>query len=123
MRAFLVHWAVLTVAVWVAAALVEDIEYENWESLVAVGAVLGLLNASVKPILVKLAFPLVLLTLGLILVVLNMAMLALATVIVDAFGGIDFSLGGWQPTLAGAIIISLVGWVLGFAVKPVKGKA
>ena len=57
MVAFLVRWAILSVAVWVAAKMVDGIHLEGWESTVLVALILGLLNALVKPVLLFLSLP------------------------------------------------------------------
>jgi putative membrane protein len=73
--------------------------------------VLGLVNAIIKPILQLLSCPLVLLTLGLFLLVINAAMLLLAGSLTRALG-FDFHVDGLGNALIGSILISIVTWFL-----------
>ncbi len=118
---FLVHWAVLSVAVWVAASLVSGITWEGWGSIIAVALILGLLNALVRPILFLVSLPLTVLTLGLFLVVINAFLLWLAGRIGDHFSQVHFAIAHffWDAIL-GAIIITIVNWALNVLLKTVK---
>ena len=121
MVAFLVRWAILSVAVWVAAKMVDGIHLEGWESTVLVALILGLLNALVKPVLFFLSLPVTVVTLGLFLIVLNAIMLWLTDWIADQFDDLLFEVEDfWWDAILGAIIISIVSWVLGLFVNPEK---
>ena len=119
MVAFLVRWAILSVAVWVAAELVDGIFLEGWESTVLVALILGLLNASIKPILFFLSLPFTIVTFGLFLIVLNALMLWLTDWIAGWFDDLHFAVEDfWWDAILGAIIISIVSWVLGLFISP-----
>jgi putative membrane protein len=102
----------------VAAELVGGIHLEGWESTLLVGLILGLLNAIVRPILVLISLPLTVITLGLFLLVLNTAMLGLTAWIAGKFDDILFAIDGFWPAFFGALIISVVSWVLGMFIGP-----
>lgn len=112
MVAFLVRWAMLAVAVWVAAELVGGIHLEGWQSILVVALILGLLNALVKPILLLLTLPLTIITLGLFVLVLNAALLGLTAWIAGQFDNILFEVDGFWAAFFGALIITLVTWIL-----------
>jgi putative membrane protein len=116
--AFVVRWAILAAAVWVAARLVDGIHLEGWESTLAVALILGLLNAIVRPILFWISLPLTVLTLGLFLLVLNAAMLGLAAWIAGKFDRVQFAIDGFWDALLGALIITVVSWLIGLFVDP-----
>lgn len=78
-----------------------------WPTLVVAGIVLGILDFLVKPIIKLLTLPFILLTLGLLLVVINAAILGLMTVLVPGV-----SLSGFWAAIWASIIISIVNWVL-----------
>lgn len=121
MVAFLVRWAILAVAVWVAAALVNGIHLEGWKSTVLVALILGLLNAAVKPFLFFISLPLTVVTFGLFLFVLNAIMLWLTDWIADQFDDLLFEVDSfWWDAIWGALIISVVSWVIGQFVSPEK---
>jgi putative membrane protein len=73
------------------------------DSLLA-AVLLGVCNAVVRPVLVILTLPITLLTLGLFLLVVNAAMLALVAWMLPGF-----SIAGFGPALFGALIVSLTG--------------
>ncbi|HET7081293.1 MAG TPA: phage holin family protein [Chloroflexia bacterium] len=108
MTGILVRWAITIIAVFVAAKLLPTmINYDDWVGLAIFAAVLGLVNAIVKPIVAMLSLPLVLLTLGLFLLVINALMFWLAASLVPGF-----YVNGFLGALVGSIIVSLVSWVL-----------
>ena len=61
----IVGWAINTVALMLLAWLLQGFSIENWGSGLALAAVLGLLNALVWPLLIRIALPLTVITLGL----------------------------------------------------------
>ena len=103
-------------ALWVAAVLLDGISFggEGTDlvlTVLGVAIVFGVLNAIVKPVLKLLSFPLVILTLGLFLVVVNAIMLSLTSWLAGLIG-LDFTVQDffWDAVL-GALIISVVGVV------------
>jgi uncharacterized membrane protein YvlD (DUF360 family) len=113
--AFLVRWAILTLAVWIAAAIVPGIVLDGWKSAIVVGLILGFLNAILKPILFIISLPITVLTLGLFLLIINTGLLALTAWIAGQIDGISFDIDGFWDAFLGALIISLVSWILGSA--------
>ena len=95
-------------ALWVAARLVEGITYDDLWTLVLAAVVFGIVNFLVRPLLVLLALPAVILTLGLVLLAINALMLVLTDWIVPDFEVADFF---WAAVL-GAIIVWAVNMAL-----------
>ncbi len=96
------------IALWVAEHLVHGLKIDHvWPTLVIAGAVLGVLDWLVKPVIKLLALPLVVITLGLVLIVINAAILGLMALLVPGV-----SLSGFIAALECAIIISIVSWVV-----------
>ena len=107
----LVNAAALWVAVWLLEGLhlTEDLAEGGWWQLLIIGLLLGVANAIVRPILTVLSLPLVILTLGLFLLVVNAAVLALVIALSGALGlGIESDGFGW--TFLGALVVALVAW-------------
>lgn len=107
----LVNAAALWVAVWLLDGLhlTEDFAEGGWWQLLIIGLLLGVANAIVRPILTVLSLPLVILTLGLFLLVVNAAVLALVIALSGALGlGIESDGFGW--TFLGALVVALVAW-------------
>lgn len=90
---------------WLADFVLRGVHIEGWATLIAAAALLGIVNAIVRPLIILLTFPITLLTLGLFLLVINGAMVLLVSKLLPAFQ-IDGL--GWG-TLA-AIIVGLTGW-------------
>jgi putative membrane protein len=103
----LVRLAVNIIAVFVATHIVRDVKFDDWVGLALFAVVLGLLNAVVKPILTALALPVVLLTLGLAILLINAVVFALAAVIVPGFHVANF-----LSALLASLVVSIVSWVL-----------
>ncbi|HEY3068356.1 MAG TPA: phage holin family protein [Methylomirabilota bacterium] len=104
---FLLRVLVNTATIYLAASLVPGIHVTGLAPALGAGLVLGLINAIVRPILVVLTFPLTLLTLGLFLFVLNAFCLWLTSAFVPGF-----TVTGFGAAFVGALVISLVSWVL-----------
>ena len=106
-KAFLMRWAVDTVAVLVAANIVPGIAYESPGSLIVASLLLGVLNAILRPLLLLLSLPLVLFTLGLFVWVINAFLLFLVGTVVKSF-----QVDGFGVAMLGALVISLVSLIL-----------
>jgi len=103
----LIRWIVNTLALFVVVTLLRPhLSAHTVVTLAIAAAVLGLLNAIVKPILVVLTFPITVVTLGLFLIVLNAIMLELTAWLVPGFRIESF---GWA--LAAAIVLGLISLV------------
>ena len=85
MKRFLQSWVINTLAVLVAVYLVSGIHYEKWLDLFAASLVLGILNAVIRPVLMFLALPLLIFTLGPFTLIINALLLYL-----------EYSNGHWQ---------------------------
>ena len=104
---FVIRVLVNAGAILLAAHLVSGLHVESLTTALVAGLVLGLINAIVRPILVVLTLPFTLLTLGLFLLVLNAFCLWLTSVFVPGF-----AVQGFWAAFLGALIVSLVSWVL-----------
>jgi len=118
--AFAVRWLITAVAVWVAAEVIGGIHLEGWKSTLLVALILGLLNAFLKPFLVMTALPALLLTLGFFLIIINTLLLALTAWIAGKFDSIRFAIDGFWSAFWGAVIISLVSFLLTRFIDPKK---
>lgn len=109
LKKFLQRWAISTVAVLVATLLIPGIDYGNWADLLIATLVLGILNTVLRPVLMLLSLPLLVLTLGLFSVVINALLLLLVSALL---GPSNFRVDGFFSALLGAIVISIVSIVL-----------
>lgn len=109
---FFMRIVITAVALWAATRLVSGITFQgNWIGLAGVALVFGVLNSFVRPVLSFLAFPLLILTLGLFTFVLNAVMLLLTGALASKLG-IDFHVAGFRAAFWGAIVVGIVSVVL-----------
>lgn len=101
--ALILRWAINTLALFVVAHVVPNFHYTTWVALAIAAAVLGLLNALVKPVLFILTLPLTILTVGLFLLVLNAIILEMTAWLVPGF---DIDGFGWA--ILGALLLSVI---------------
>ena len=113
MISFLVHWMVQAVALFVTVRLVSGVSVASYGVLAVAALVIGLVNALVRPLLTILSFPLTVLTLGLFYLVVNGACFALAAALVPGF-----RVEGCGTAIIGALVMSIVGWLLGKVLEP-----
>ena len=108
---FVIKVLVTAAAVWVAVELIDGLEFDGtWVGLIAIAVILGVVNAFARPIVTILSLPLVLLTLGLFLLIINAFMLGLTIWISEALD-LGLTSTGFGATLFGAIIITVVSWI------------
>jgi putative membrane protein len=110
---FLVHWAIVAASLWITAYLIPGVVVRSVPALLVAALVLGLVNALVRPVLTILTLPITILTLGLFYLVVNGAAFALAAALVPGF-----ELAGFGSAIIGALLVSLVSWVLGGILAP-----
>jgi putative membrane protein len=93
----LVRWIVSAMALYLTSSVVRGIEVRSFVALLLAAAAIGVINAFVRPVLVILTLPLTVVTFGLFALVLNAAMLALASAFVPGFEvhGFWAALWGW----------------------------
>jgi putative membrane protein len=109
-KAFIQRWVISTVAVLVAAFLLQDrITYGTWADLLVATLVLGLLNSFLRPLLMLLSLPLLIFTLGLFSIVINAVLLLLVSALL---GRENFHVDGFGSACLGALIISVVSLLL-----------
>src|SRR5205809_7623621 len=107
MKHFVFRWAVTTIAVMVASSIIHGIRYDTVAALIGASLLLGILKAFVRPFLLILSAPLILVTLGFFILVLNGLLLLVVPCVVVGFH-VDCS---WS-VFSGSLVISLVCWLL-----------
>ena len=113
MAGFVLRILVVALGLWLASELVPGIVIEGGWTLIGAALLLGIVNAVVRPLLVILTLPITVITLGLFLLVVNAATLALVAWMFDGF-----SIAGFWPALFGAIVVSLTGWLASYFIGP-----
>lgn len=112
----LVRLIISAVAIWIASHLISGITPLNDIRLVVlVTLIFGAVNALIKPLFSLLTCPLQMLTLGLFTFIVNAAMLGLTAWIAEQLA-IPFQVNGFIAALLGAIVVSVVSWILSWFV-------
>jgi putative membrane protein len=107
------------VAIMVAGYFIPGLTLAGPGTALLAGAILGVVNALVKPVLIVLTLPLTLVTLGLFLFVVNALCLGLTAALVPGF-----DIAGFWSMLFGALIVSVVSWILnGLLLEPIGRRA
>ena len=113
MTGFVLRALISAIGLWIATRWVPGIRIDNAGTLVLAGLLLGVVNAIVRPILIVLTLPITILSLGLFLLVVNTAMVALVAWMLPGF----HIYGGFWSAFATALIVwitgSLATWLIG----------
>lgn len=120
MKKFLLRLLVNAIALYVAIALLNGRgitpQSDNWISLIWLALIFGVINAVLRPVLVVLGCPFIILTLGLGALLINTLLFYLAGEIGKAFG-VGFTVWGFVPAFLGALIVSVVSLIFNSLLK------
>jgi putative membrane protein len=101
---FAKRWLISTTAVLVAAKVLPGrIDYDHWTDLLVATLVLGILNTVLRPLLMLLSLPLLIVTLGLFTLIINAGLLYLVNLLLPGF-----HVRGFGGAFFGALIISVI---------------
>ena len=107
MRGILIRWLILTAAIMFASYIIEGIQVKSFFSALFAAAVLGILNAFFRPILIVLTLPINILSLGLFTFIINAMLLKIASGVISGF-----EVYGFWSAVFGSLLISVVSWIL-----------
>lgn len=114
MRLVLV-WVLNAIALLAVAYLYPGVQVSDWLSAAIAALVLGLANTIIKPILVILTLPVTIITLGLFLFVINALLFWGVSSVVAGF-----HVNGFWAALIGAVLYSIIGWLLSMLIPNKK---
>lgn len=112
MRTILLKWLINALALFITSYLVKGIEVSGPGAIFMAAALLGILNAVIRPILIILTLPITIITLGLFTLVINAAMLGLVSFFIKGF-----VIAGFWPAVVGALMISIVSWIINWIIE------
>lgn len=105
---FLIRWGLNTVGLFVAAHFLKGLSYqEEWRVLVVAGLVLSIINALIKPFVVILSLPALLLTLGIFSIVINGFMVYLAHLLYS-----PFQVSSFGTAILAGLVVGLVNYIV-----------
>jgi putative membrane protein len=111
----IIRWFITGLALFVAAWLVPGIAVDDargWVVYAIMAVILGLVNAIIRPLLKLLTCPLIILTLGLFVLVINALTLWLSSTIAVNWFGVGFHVRSFWAALLGSVIVSVVSVIL-----------
>jgi putative membrane protein len=106
MTGFVLRALISAIGLWIATRWVSGIQIDDALTLVLAGALLGVVNAIIRPIAILLTLPITVLTLGFFLLVVNAGMVALVAALLPGF----HIYGGFGSAFATALIVGITGW-------------
>ncbi|MBE9546994.1 MAG: phage holin family protein [Proteobacteria bacterium] len=107
MTGLFIRWLILTAAIMFASYILDGIHVSGFFSAFFAAAILGILNAFFRPILLILTLPINILSLGLFTFVINALLLKMASGVISGF-----DVRGFWAAVFGSLIISVVSWFL-----------
>lgn len=113
MSGFVIRLLITAFGLWIASAIVPGMEIHGVGTLLAAALLLGVVNAVVRPIIVLLTLPITVVTLGVFLLVVNAAMLALVATLLEGF-----TLSGFFAALLGSVVVSITSSLAAWYVGP-----
>lgn len=114
---FIVRLLINAAALWVATRLVPGVTYQGgWVAFFGVALVFGVVNTFIGTAAKILTFPLVILTIGLFILVINGLMLWLTSSVAGALG-FGFHVSGFWPAFWGALVVTIVSAALSAMVR------
>ncbi|MFP5289609.1 MAG: phage holin family protein [Actinomycetes bacterium] len=130
MKRFLVRLLINSVALWLTTLIVAGVSVESYApddtlatvlTYLLVGLIFGVVNAVIGNFIRIVAFPVYVLTLGLIALVVNALLLLLVAWISDLIG-FGLSVDGFWWGVLGAIVLGLLSWLIGVLLRPIVGR-
>ncbi|MBV6417880.1 MAG: hypothetical protein CMLOHMNK_02656 [Steroidobacteraceae bacterium] len=106
MTGFILRALIAAGGLWLASRWVGGFSITTTSTLLIAAALLGVVNAVVRPIAIVLTFPITIVTLGLFLLVVNAGMVSLVAWVLP-----DFTIAGFWPAVLGALVVSVVSWL------------
>jgi putative membrane protein len=111
MWGFLIRSLLTMLAVLATAHIIPGISVDGWLSALGAAVVLGVLNAILRPLLLLLSLPFIIVTFGLFIFVINALLLGLASWLVPGF-----RVAGFWSAVFGSLVISIISGILNFLV-------
>jgi len=108
MKGMLIRWLILTAAIMFTSYLMSGIQVAGFSNALLAAAILGILNAFFRPILIILTLPINILSLGLFTFIINALLLMMASGVISGF-----EVKGFWSAVFGSLIISIINGILG----------
>jgi putative membrane protein len=113
MRKFFLSWSVNIISFFIVSRLIHGFHFQNFMSIFLTSIAFGIVNATLKPLLIFLSLPFMLVTFGIFLFVINAALLE-----VVAFFVRGFSIDSFLTAIVGSLLLSLISFIISLIVFP-----
>jgi len=117
MQRILLRLLINGIALWVAVQIVPGIHAENPLTILIVALIFGVINAIIRPLVTFFTCPMILLTLGLFIFVINALMLWFTAWVAGRLNLGFWIEGGFWPAFWGALVVSLVSLALSLLIR------
>jgi len=107
MKGIFIRWLILTAAIMFTSYVIDGIQVKGFFTALFAAAILGILNAFFRPILIILTLPINILSLGLFTFIINAMLLKMASGVISGF-----EVYGFWSAVFGSLLISVVSWAL-----------
>jgi putative membrane protein len=111
MPGILIRWLITTLAILLIPQIISGVEVKGIGAAVAAAALVGILNAIIRPVLVLLTLPLTVLTLGLFILVINAIIFQIAGALAP---GVMIS--SFWAAFKGSLVVTIVSWIVNFSI-------
>jgi putative membrane protein len=113
MRKFFLSWSINIISFFIVSRLINGFHFQNFMSIFLTSIAFGIVNAMLKPLLIFLSLPFMLVTFGIFLFVINAALLE-----VVAFFVRGFSIDSFLTAIVGSLLLSLISFIISLVVFP-----
>ena len=113
MRKFFLSWSINIISFFIVSRLINGFHFQNFMSIFLTSIAFGIVNAMLKPLLIFLSLPFMLVTFGIFLFVINAALLE-----VVAFFVRGFSIDSFLTAIVGSFLLSLISFIISLIVFP-----
>ena len=113
MNGIILRTLIIMLGLYLASILIPGVQIVGTGSFIIAAALLGLVNAFVRPVAFLLTLPLTIVTLGLFLFVLNAAMFGLVSAMLE-----NFSVAGFGSAILGSIVVSITSTISSWYIGP-----
>lgn len=125
MKKVIIKLLINAVALYAAIAIMHGRgitpQSNNWIDIAWLALIFSLVNSLIRPILLVAGCPFIILTMGLGILMVNTLLFYLAGVIGSNFG-VGFTVAGFWPAFFGAMIVSVIGFILNIFIKDDRSK-
>jgi putative membrane protein len=123
LKRFIIQWVINAFAFFVAITILSEHgirhQGQNWVDFLVLAFIFGVINAILRPILTVIGCPVIILTLGLGVLLIN-TLLFYLTGLVGTYFGVGYTVDGFIPAFLGALIVSAINIFFGFLVRADK---